>query len=191
MIAAPSALHVANLSSLVWLRKECQDCAEVAERLFDLEAADMRFYLGLSDAEIELLCSELDMSLFIPRYAASALPSALDACRQLSGGEGSSRDLELHNLRNLQALRELCEASTGDAVWTYRIDRQTVRAYRTLDYGDVIMLSKVLRVSAFLPRYDAAQAAKILEKPPGARAIYAAAFETEVRTVTATSRRIE
>jgi hypothetical protein len=89
----------------------------------------------------------------------------------------------------LQALRETCLRSNGDAVWIYRIDQETAHAYRTLDHGSVVTLCKALTVSALLPRYEAAQATRILDKPVGARAMFAAAYETDVAAASEAARR--
>jgi len=188
MFAAPSALHVTNLTGLVWLRKECRDCAGRAARLFDLHPNDATFYGELSDVAIEALCGELDLSLFVPRFDCGTLPAALDESRR-DRRERPPSDLELHNLSHFQALRETCLRSNGDAVWTYSIDQETADAYRTLDHGSVVALCTTLTVSAFLPRYEAAHAARILDKPEGARALFAAAYETDVAAASEAARR--
>ena len=188
MFAAPSALHVTNLTSLVWLRKECADDPQRAAQLFCLEQSDARFYGELADFAIEALCSELDLSLLVPRFDCRTLPSVLAECRQ-QRRERPPSELELHNLRNLQALRETCLRSHGDAVWTYRIDHETADAYRCLEHASVVALCQALTGSAFVPRYEADLVARILDKPPGARAVFAAAYETDVAAASEAARR--
>jgi hypothetical protein len=188
MFAAPSALHVTNLTGLVWLRKECRECAGRASELFDFGADDALFYRDLSDGAMEGLCSEFDLSLFVPRFDSHTLPAALADARK-GRRDHHPTELELHNLGHLQALREACQRSSGDAVWTYRINQETADAYRALDHDHVIALCKTLTVSAVVPRYDAAEAARILEKPAGARALFAAAYETDIAAASEAARR--
>lgn len=188
MFASPYALHVTNLTGLVWLRKKCREGDEHSARLFGLAPDDALFYRGLSDRAVESLCGELDLSLFVPRFDSKTLPEAL-----VDAGKGPRArrpsDLELHNLGNLQALCEACRRSSGDAVWTYRIDQETADAYRQLDHGDAIALCRTLTVSAFLPRYDAVEAARILATPAGAKAVFAAAYETDIAAAGNAARR--
>jgi len=188
MFAAPSALHVTNLTGLVWLRKHCRACTDRAARLFDFDNEAALFYRDLSDGAIEALCSELDLSLFVPRFDSQTLPAALADTR---GGrrERQPTDLELHNLGHLQALRDACQRSSGHAVWTYRVNQETADAYRALGHDQVVTLCKTLTVSAFLPRYDATEAARILYKPAGSRALFAVAYETDIAAASEAARR--
>jgi hypothetical protein len=188
MFTVPSALHVANLTCLAWLRKECRACAARAAHLFDLSPDAAALYRDLADDAVEALCSELDLSLFVPRFDSESLPPALADARQRRR-ERRPLDLELHNLGPLQALRDACQRSNGDAVWTYRINQETADAYRALDHGDVVALCKALTVSAFLPRYHAAELARILERPAGARALFATAYEPDVAAASEAARR--
>jgi hypothetical protein len=188
MFAAPSALHVTNLTSLVWLRKECADDPQRAANLFRLLPNDAHFYGNLSDVAIEALSGELDLSLFVPRFDCRTLPSRLAECRQ-QRRERPPSDLELHNLRNLHALRETCLRSNGDAVWTYRIDHETADAYRCLEHASVVALCHALATSALVPRYEADLVARILDKPPGAKAMFAAAYESDVAAASEAARR--
>lgn len=188
MFAASSALHVTNLTGLVWLRKQCRACAARAAKLFDVHNEAVLFYRDLSDSAIEALCRELDLSLFVPRFDSRTLPAALAAA---SGRrrERKPTDLELHNLGQLQALRDACHRSVGEAVWIYRVNQETADAYRTLDHGQAVALCKTLTVCAFLPRYDAAEAARILDKPAGSRALFATAYETDIAAASEAARR--
>jgi hypothetical protein len=188
MFAASSTLHVTNFTGLVWLRKQCRACMERAEKLFDIDNEAALFYRDLPDREIEALCRELDVSLFIPRFDSRTLPATLAAvagnCR-----ERKPTELELHNLGHLQALRDACHRSAGDAVWIYRVNRETADAYHTLEHHQVVALCKTLTVCALLPRYDATEAARILDKPAGSRALFAAAYETEIAAASEADRR--
>jgi hypothetical protein len=188
MFAAPSALHVTNLTGLVWLRKHCRACPSRAAKLFELDHETALFYRDLSDASIEALSSELDLSLLIPRFDRHTLPAAI-AGAQRNRRERRPTDLELHNLRHLQALRDACQRSSGDAVWTYRIHQETADAYRELDHDRAVALCKTLTVSAFLPRYDATAASRILDRPAGSRALFAAAYETDIVATREAARR--
>jgi hypothetical protein len=188
MFAAPSALHVTNLTGLVWLRKHCRACPSRAAKLFDLDDETALFYRDLSDESIEALCSELDLSLLIPRFDSHTLRAAI-ASAQGRRRDRRPTDLELHNLRHLQALRDACQRSSGDAVWTYRINQETADAYRELDHDRAIALCKTLSVSAFLPRYDATAASRILDRPSGSRALFAAAYETDIVAASEAARR--
>lgn len=188
MFAAPSALHVTNLTGLVWLRKHCRACPSRATKLFDLDDETALFYRDLSDESIEALCSELDLSLLIPRFDGHTLRAAI-ASAQGRRRDRRPTDLELHNLRHLQALRDACQRSSGDAVWTYRINQETADAYREFDHDRAIALCKTLSVSAFLPRYDATAASRILDRPSGSRALFAAAYESDIVAASEAARR--
>lgn len=188
MFAASSALHVANLMGLVWLRKQCRVCTARAAKLVDVDDETVLFYRDLSDGAIEALCRELDLSLFVPRFDSRTLPTALAA----TSGRRRDRkatDLEIHNLSQLQALRDACHRSVGEAVWVYRVNQETVDAYRALDHDQAMALCKTLTVCAFVPRYDAAEAARILDKPAGSRALFAAAYETDIAAASDAARR--
>lgn len=188
MLPAPSSLHVTNLTDLIWLRKECRASAERAGRLFDLSPEVAIFYRELSDGALESLCGELDLALLVPRFDSKTLPLALAKAGR-GHRERHSGDLELHNLGNFQALREACKRCNGDAVWAYRINQETADAYRTIDHGEVVALCKSLSVSAFLPRYGAVEMTRILDKPVGARAMFAAAYEVDVAAASEAARR--
>jgi hypothetical protein len=188
MFVAPSGLHVTNFTGLVWLRTECRAGADKATYLFGLGSDAVRFYRELSDVQMEALCSELDLSLFVPRFDSHALPQALTDAR---GGPARrpAAEIELQNLCQLHALREACMSSSGNAVWTYRIDRKTADAYAAIGHDDVVLLCKTLSVSAFLPRYSPVDVARILDKPAGTRAVFAAAYETEITAANEAARR--
>lgn len=188
MFAASPTLHVTNFTGLVWLRKQCRACMERAEKLFDIDNEAAAFYRDLSDGAIESLSRELDVSIFIPRFDSRTLPEAPGVCRS-GGRERRPTDLELHNLGHLQALRDACHRSVGEAVWIYRINRETADAYRSLEHAQVVALCKTLTVCALLPRYDATEAASILDKPAGSRALFAAAYETEIAAAGEAARR--
>ena len=188
MFAAPSALHVTNLTGLVWLRKHCRACPSRAAKLFELDDETALFYRDLSDESIEALCSELDLSLLLPRFDGHTLRAAI-ASAQGRRRDRRPTDLELHNLRHLQALRDACQRSSGDAVWTYRINQETADTYRELDHDRAIALCKTLSISAFLPRYDATTASRILDRPAGSRALFAAAYETDIVAASEAARR--
>jgi hypothetical protein len=181
-------LHVRNLTGLLWLRNACTQNLTWAEHLFGLRSSAALFYRDLADMDIEALSAELDLSIFVPRFDAVTLIQALEVAAHASGCTPRS-DLELHNLASLQALRDDCLLSAADAVWAYRMDQTTAEAYRRLDYDQVIALSKSLDVSALLPRYDPSQVARILSAPSGARASFAAAYESDLAAQTEAARR--
>lgn len=182
-MSTSARLLVINLTGLLWLRQRCRASLDEATLLFALDHQGALFYRALSDASIEALCRELDVSLFVPRFDSNTLPAALAEGNQ--GGDADPRPdgLELHNLMHLQALRDACDRGAGEAAWRYRISRATVDAYRALGDGQAAALCKRLTVCALVPRYDAALAARILEKPPGTRALFAAAYESETGAV--------
>ena len=180
MFATSSRLHVGNLTGLLWLRKQCRASLDDAALLFAIDHAGALFYSALSDASIEALCRELDVSLFVPRFDSITLPEALADPNQGRDAEHKPDGLELHNLTHLQALRDVCGHGAGEAAWLYRINRETVDAYRALDDAQAVALCKRLAVCALVPRYDATQAARILDKPAGTRALFAAAYESEI-----------
>lgn len=173
-------LLVVNLTGLMWLRQRCCASLDEAALLFALDHQGALFYRALSDESIEALCRELDVSLFVPRFDSITLPAALADGNQ--GGDADRRPdgLELHNLMHLQALRDACHRGAGEAAWLYRINRETVDAYRALGDDQAAALCKRLAVCALVPRYDASQAARILAKPAGTRALFAAACESEL-----------
>lgn len=187
MFATSSWLHVANLTGLVWLRTQCRDSIEGATGLCDIDEQAALFYRELSDGAMEALCSELDVSLFVPRSDSTSLPGALAA--RDGGPGGRPADLEIHNLGQMQALCDACHRSIGEAAWIYRIDRETAEAYRALTHDLVVRLCKALKVCALLPRYSAVEAARILDKPPGSRALFAAAYETDIAVASEAARR--
>jgi hypothetical protein len=179
MLVAPPALHVANLTGLTWLRKECRANLQRAAHLFAMDEATAAFYGALPDATLEAMCAELDLSLLIPRYDGRRLREAVATAR--TNGSGRHRpDLAARNLAQLQAVREASERSMGDAVWIYRISQETATAFRELAHDDAIALAKALDLSVLVPRYAAGEARRILDRPPGARALFAAAYETEI-----------
>lgn len=180
MSATSSRLHVVNLTGLMWLRERCRASLDDAALLFALDHQDALFYRALSDASIEALCRELDVSLFVPRFDSITLPEALRGGNQSSVADRKPDGLELHNLIHLQALRDVCGHGVGEAAWLYRINRETVDAYRALDDAQAVDLCKRLAVCTLVPRYDATQAARILDKPEGTRALFSAAYESEI-----------
>jgi len=188
MLATPSFLHVANLSSLIWLRQELAEDPQRAARLFSLGPTDAASYGQLSDFDIEALCNELDLSLFVPRLDGVTLPAVLAECAQ-PATEIPSSDLVLHNLRNLQALRDTCIRSPGEAVWAYRIDHDTANAYQCLEHASAMALCRRYSRSVLVPRYEASVMTRILDKPPGAKAIFAAAYEMDVAVTGEAARR--
>ena len=181
MYAASPALHVANLTGLIWLRSQCTREPSEAIRLFDLQCDSAVFYGKLSDPDVDALCADLDVSLFVPRFNDHTLRSALAGC---SNGvtEHHPSDLELHNLAHLQTLCGACQRSLGDAVWTYRLNVATATAYQALDHAQVVALCRSMSVAALVPRYSAADVGRILTKPMGTRALFAAAYETDVES---------
>ncbi|CAG1018621.1 hypothetical protein BURC_03419 [Burkholderiaceae bacterium] len=179
MFTAPPALHVTNLAGLIWLREECRHDLGHAAYLFDIVEEEARFYLELPDSAIDALCTELDLSLFVPRFDSRALVALVAESRDVSGGLRASH-LELHNLAGLEALSDACRRSTADAVWIYRINRQTAEAYRALRHRDAVAICSLLAVSAVVPRYDRHDITRILDKPAGSRAMFAAAYEPDI-----------
>lgn len=189
MSAASPGLRVANLTGLLWLRELCRGCMERAAMLFDIDHETARFYRDdLTDGAIEDLSRELDVSLFVPRFDSQTLPEALASVAG-NGEQQKAPGLELHNLGRLQALCEACHRSTGEAAWVYRINCETAEAYRALGHEQLVGLCRTLQVSALLPRYDAAEAARILDKPAGSRALFAAAYETDIAATSEVARR--
>lgn len=181
MYAASPALHVTNLTGLVWLRSLCALEPGQALRLFDLPMDSALCYAKLADTDVDALCADLDVSLFVPRFDDCTLPSAMAGCND-ADTEHHPSDLELHNLAHLQALCGACQRSLGEAVWTYRLNIATAAAYQALDHEQVVALCRALRVAAVVPRYSAAEVGRILTKPMGTRALFAAAYETDVET---------
>ena len=180
MFPAPAALRVANLIGMVWLREQCKASATRASLLFGIDADDAQRYAQLAPGAIEGLCSELDLALLVPRYDQRSLPAVLAAAGRAAVVKSLPGDLELHNLSNLQALRDTCRRSPGEAVWAYGIGHEAAVAYAALDDAAVVALGRALGVSAFVPRYRPAQLAELAAKPAGMRALFAAAFEPEV-----------
>ena len=176
-------LLVANLTGLMWLRDRCRASLDEAALLFALDDQGALFYRALSDASIEALCRELDVSLFVPRFDSITLPAALAEGNPVVNADRIPDGLELHNLMHLQALRDACDRGAGEAAWRYRINRATVDAYRALGDDQAADLCKRLAVCALVPRYDATQAARILDKPAGTRALFAAAYESDIGAV--------
>jgi hypothetical protein len=188
MFAASHGLRVANLTGLVWLREQCRESMEQATRLLDIDIEAALFYRDLPDREIEALCRELDLSLFVPRFDSVTLPAAL-ATVDKNGGERRLTGLEIHNLGQVQALCDACHRSAGEAAWIYRINCETVDAYRALAHDQVVRLCKTLNACALLPRHDATETARILDKPVGSRALFAAAYETDIAAASEAARR--
>ena len=188
MINAPSALHVANLGNMLWLRKEARRSPEQAAVMFAMTSAAAAFYKTLSDEALDALVCELDLSLFVPRYDAAGLLSALADAGHAKWRTGQQSDLELSNLRNLQALRDACRRGC-DAVWVYRIDQETADAYGRLEHRQVVALCESLATSALVPRYDPAEVLRIVEKPAGTRSFFATAYETDIAVSNEAARR--
>jgi len=187
MFDASSSLRVANLTSLMWLREQCRAPDEQAASLFGIDDDTVRFYRDLSDVAIEALSRELDVSLFVPRFDNKTLPAALDA--ECSGHAQAATGLALHNIASLQALCDVCRHSVAEATWIYRINRETAEAYAALDHDQVVSLSRTLTACALLPRYDASGAARILDRPAGSRALFAAAYEPDTAPTGEAARR--
>jgi hypothetical protein len=180
MFATSSRLHVNNLTGLMWVRERCRASLDEAALLFALDHHGALFYSTLSDASIDALSCELDISLFVPRFDSITLAAALAKGNQGSDTKGKPDGLELHNLIHMQALRDVCAHGVGEAAWLYRMNRETVDAYRALDDAQAADLCKRLAVCALVPRYDATQAGRLLDKPAGTRALFSAAYESEI-----------
>lgn len=187
MYTTASSLRIANLTNLLWVRRECL-MAHGAATLFALDSDAVACYVALADSAIEALCGELDVSLLIPRFDAGALLSMAATIVQHPPIRART-GLELNNLRNLHDLRQACERSSAEALWTYRISQETATAYRALDDAAVLALCGHLTVSAFVPRYAAAQLTRILDKPAGSRAVFAAAYEPDIAEANHAARR--
>ncbi len=174
-----SSLHVANLSNLLWLRSLCNAHPGTACHLFSIDGDLVRLHAQLADHQVDELCAELDVALLIPRFDRAGLQAAL--LKAAAGLTPSLRsDLAINNLRNLERLCEACRDSAGHAVWTFHISQDAAEAYRTLDDHQLVALCRFLDTSAFIPRYSAAQLTTLLDKPPGMRAVYAAACEDDM-----------
>lgn len=181
MLATPPTLHVLNLANLRWLRAECRASLDGACNLFGIEHSAAARYRDLDDPCADALCVELDVSLFVPRFDAASLARLVPGTAAADVAAGRWSDLDLHNLRNLQGLHDACNGSSAHAVWVYRIDQETAAAFRALPGTAILALCKLFSVSAFAPRYDAASIAKVLDKPQGSRALFAAAYELEIQ----------
>lgn len=179
-MAAPlGSLHVDNHTRLLWLREECRGDLAVARRVFGLEPSDAEFYRDLDDESIEALGRELDVALLVPRFDGRELATVMET-RPAFGGRPAPTRLELHNLLLLNELCEACRFRRADAVWVHRINEETARVYAGLDPARAFALSRALTISAFVPRYDAVEAARILRRPAGVRALFAATYERDI-----------
>lgn len=189
MLATPPTLHGLNLANLRWLRAECRASLDGACHLFGIDHSAAACYRDLDDPCADALCMELDVSLFVPRFDAASLARLApgEAASDVAAGRWS--DLDLHNLRNLQGLHDACCGSGAHAVWIYRIDQETAAACRALPTTATLVLCKQLSVSAFAPRYDASSITKVLDKPQGSRALFAAAYELEIQAAGEAARR--
>lgn len=189
MLGTPPALHVLNLTNLRWLRSECRASHDRAGDLFGIDPATVACYRDLTDLDADTLCLDLDVSLFIPRFTAESLARLAPMTGAADAAAGLWSDLDLHNLRNLQSLHDACRSSSAHAVWVYRIDQETATACGALANTTILALSKGLAASAFAPRYNAPAIAKVLDKPAGSRALFAAAYETEIAVSSEVARR--
>lgn len=174
-----TALQLNNLHNLSSLWEACRRYEAQAAQVFGVPTDAVPAYAALSPEEVMGLALQLDVSVVVPRLSAAEL-AAFPPCMVVGLSMFDRSSVQNLNVLNLQALRDACRQSQGEAAWAYHIDAAEAQAYAALSDDMLLAASTRLEVFAFAPRYGRQELATLSGEPAALAGLFSAVFEQAV-----------